>query len=213
MTINLEDIRVVDLTKRLVPGEEERRLEIRRGVIESDDTFMHEIDTMSHIGTHVEAPSHFYEDGKDIAQLPIESFIGRAVVLDVSFLEPRAQVLGEHLAAAAGGRLRARDIVILRSAHHGASAPSLTADAARWLAARDIKMLGIDDSVGLGASAEVVREVHDVLMGRDVPFLEVLVNLDALSAEECFLVAAPLRIEGLDSSPVRAFAFQRTRET
>jgi arylformamidase len=198
----------VDLTKRLVPGQEDRRLEVRRGVIESDDTFMHEIDTMSHVGTHVEAPSHFYEGGKDITELPLGSFMGRAVVLDVSALGPGGSIGGDDLAAAAGDRLGIGDIAILRSAHRGGSAPALTGDAARWLASRGVKMMGIGDSVRLGADREVIREVHDILMSRDVPFLEMLENLDALSGRECYLVAVPLRIAGLDSSPVRAFAVE-----
>jgi arylformamidase len=208
MTIDPNSVRIVDLTRRLVPGEEDRRLVVRLGVIESDDTFMYEIDTMSHVGTHVEAPSHFYEGGKDITELPLESFMGRAVVLDVSAVGASGSIRGEDLASAAGDRLRAGDIVILRSAHRGSSAPALTADAARWLVSRDVKMMGIGDSVGLGADREVTREVHDILMSRDVPFLEMLENLEALRGGELYLVAVPLRIAGLDSSPVRAFAVE-----
>ncbi|MBM4331141.1 MAG: hypothetical protein FJ117_07915 [Deltaproteobacteria bacterium] len=50
--------RIVELNKVLEPGKEARRLEIRRFKIFAGE-FMHDLDTMSHIGTQAEAPSHF----------------------------------------------------------------------------------------------------------------------------------------------------------
>ena len=51
--------RVVELNKVVEPGKEARRLEIRRFKIFAGE-FMHDIDTMSHIGTHAEAPFPFH---------------------------------------------------------------------------------------------------------------------------------------------------------
>ena len=71
--------RIVELNKVLEPGKEGRRLEIRRFKIFAGE-FMHDIDTMSHIGTHAEAPSHFipalYEgkEAPDISEFPADSW-------------------------------------------------------------------------------------------------------------------------------------------
>jgi arylformamidase len=204
----LAGCRVVDLSVRLVPGQEERRLEIRRGVIPSDNTFMHEIDTMSHIGTHVEAPSHFYEEGADITELPLQSFMGPARLLRFSALPAGAAITPEALDKASKGAVQPDDIVICTSGRPHEEAPPLTPDAGYWMAAKGVKMLGIDNSVLLGANTEDIRELHDILMSRDVPFLEVLSNLEALRKDEFFLMALPLRIMGLDSAPVRAIAIE-----
>ena len=76
------------------------------------------------------------------------------------------------------------------------------------MAAKGVKMLGIDDSVLLGANTADIRELHDILMSRNVPFLEVIGNLEELRKDEFFLLALPLRIAGLDSALVRAIAIE-----
>ncbi len=204
----LAGCRVVDLSVRLVPGQEERRLEIRRGVIPSDDTFMHEIDTMSHIGTHVEAPSHFFEDGADVTELPISSFMGPARLARLASLPANAPITSEVLDDVPGDAVSEGDILIFTSGRPHDEAPHLTPDAAHWMAAKGVKMLGIDDSVLLGSNTADVRELHDILMSRDVPFLEVIANLEELRQDEFFLLALPLRIAELDSSLVRCIAIE-----
>ncbi len=206
--LDLSQFRLVDLSVTLHPGREDRRLEIRRGVIPSDDTIMHEVDLMSHVGTHVEAMSHFYEDGRDITELPLERFVGRSVLLRLGDVPAGADLAAEDLERAAEGLQVEEAIVLLTSGRSTDEAPNLTADAAQWLADRDVAMMGIDDSVGLGKDAEVIRAVHDVLMSRSVPFLEVLSGLDQLRRREFLLIALPLKIAGLDSSPVRAVALE-----
>ena len=206
---DLSAYRLVDLTRKLVPGEEDRRLEIRREVLAVDDTFMHDIDTMSHIGTHLECPSHFYESGgKTVADYPVQRCFGRAVLLDLSFTEPGAEVSAADLQRAAAGRFEKHDIAVLTSGRPAEGEwPHLTADSARYLADQHIKMLAIDDTISLGATVPIVREVHDILMGVDIPFLENLTNLDQLDCDVFYLAAWPWPVEGLDSSPVRAVAF------
>ena len=201
-----KEYRIVDLSRELTPGAEERRLEIRRGVIASDDTFMHEVDMMSHLGTHVEAPSHYQLDWPDIAQIPLESFIGRAVILDVSSPVLTAEVLKQ----ADRGRTSEGDMVILRN-HLAPEKAALTVDAGHWLVEKEVVLLGFDTSVSTGKDKQVNRDFHDVVMGKGICLLEVLANLDALTQTEVFFVCAPLRIKGLDSSPVRAFALEEVQ--
>ncbi|RLI23484.1 hypothetical protein DRO58_09105, partial [Candidatus Bathyarchaeota archaeon] len=82
------ECRVIDLSFKLHPGKEERRLEIRRFTYGAGE-FMHDIDTMSHIGTHVECPSHYVDarygkKGADLSKIPVEAFLGEAVLVDLS---------------------------------------------------------------------------------------------------------------------------------
>ncbi|HHY98641.1 MAG TPA: hypothetical protein GX509_07875 [Firmicutes bacterium] len=203
---------MVDLSVLLVPGHEERRLEIRKGLIPHDRTVMHEIDTMSHIGTHIEAPLHFYEDGKDVTELPLWAYMGNAVLLDVRFDGPGGKIDPPLLEREVGPLLRPGYIVIIRNTgkgfKDGDEKPSLTIEAASWLADRKIKMLGFDPAITIGTTVDEIRTIHDILMKHDITFLEVLANLHELKKREFYLLALPWNVKGLDSSPVRAIALE-----
>jgi len=60
--------------------------------------------------------------------------------------------------------------------------------------------------VRLGSDVPEIREVHDILMSQDITFLENLCRLEELRGKEFWLIALPLLIAELDSSPVRAVA-------
>lgn len=55
-----------------------------------------------HAGTHVDAPSHMVKGGKDIHDLPIEMFIGPAVVADVRHKGPKEGIFAADLEKAVG---------------------------------------------------------------------------------------------------------------
>ncbi len=195
--------KLIDLSPELVPGKESRRLEIRPFVYEGDGTIMHDVDMMSHVGVHIEAPSHYKEELADVAALPLESFIGEAIVLDYDAAGAKAKISEEGMKKLAGGRLRPGDILLLRNRLSKDDSPTLTGEAARWLAGLPIKMLGI----GLNCHLEAEKDlgVHDALLRKNIPLIERLVNLDKLP-ERFFFIGFPLRIKGLDSSPIRAVA-------
>ena len=76
----LNGLRVVDLTKVLDPATESRRCHLIRyntgGPIPDYHTAL---DLTSHLGTHCECPYHHYEDGKSVGELPLTTFMGRAI--------------------------------------------------------------------------------------------------------------------------------------
>ncbi|MBI3077128.1 MAG: cyclase family protein [Deltaproteobacteria bacterium] len=52
----------------------------------------------SHVGTHIDAPRHFFETATPVDEIPLDRIVMReAVVLDVSHLPPGAAVQAEHL--------------------------------------------------------------------------------------------------------------------
>lgn len=197
---------IIDLTKTLVPGKEERKLEIKPFIYEVDKTIMHEINTMSHIGTHVEAPSHFKKDWKDISQLPISTFFGDAVCIDLSHLQPKGSIDPIDLEKCSDIY---KKIVLLHSPFKGEDMPYISQKAALWLREKEIKMLGIDDTIRLEESLELMT-THKELLGNNIPIIEGLCNLDKLLDKSFYLIALPLKIVGLDSSPVRCIAILST---
>ena len=217
LPFDLDECRILDLTHVLRPGKEPRKLEIRRGMIDFDQTYMHDVQFHSHLGTHVETPAHFYDGGTDLAQLPVETFIGRAVLLSMDHLAPRDPITVADIEKASAGRVRAGDILLLRSPYmfdpwadppQNDERPNITVDAGRWMADLPIKMLGFDLSINCGETVEANRALHDVTMSKDIPWIEVLENLDQITAEEFVLIALPWPVEDLDSVPVRVIALE-----
>jgi kynurenine formamidase len=164
---------------------------------------MHEIDTVSHIGTHVEAPSHFKKDWKDISQLPVSSFFGEAVCTDLSHLGPGEAIKPVDVEKSV--EIKKDYIVLLRSPYKGDERPYISQKTARWLREKGVKMLGIDNTVRLEESYELMT-THKELLGSDIPIIEGLYNLDKVAGKKFFLISLPLKVVGLDSSPIRAIA-------
>jgi len=216
--LDLSKYRIVDLSMRCSQGRQRegwnRRLELKRSTIPYDNTIMHEINTVSHIGTHVEGPSHYLAKLKDISQLPIDRFIGEAVLLCLTGMKPNQEVKSIDLAK--NGRLRRGDIALLRVKDRFAQEerPYLSVEGAKWLVKRGVKLVGIDRTLRLekpGAKAPNNLPVHDVLLRKGIPIIEFLENLDKLRRKRFILIALPLRIVGLDASPVRAIAVERDK--
>ena len=91
--IDLSKYRVIDLSFELVPGEKKvdgryihgepargRPVEVQEFI--AFNARMHFIQSQTHNGTHVEAPYKYSDEGADIASMPVESYLGEAVVCD-----------------------------------------------------------------------------------------------------------------------------------
>jgi arylformamidase len=216
--------KVTDLTKHLYPELESRRCKLRRfntgGPIPDFHTDM---DLTSHLGTHVECPYHHNDGWKDVEALPVTTFLGRCVYLNIWDLIPNSYIMPKDLERAAQGRVGEGDIVILDSPY---KLPPFTKqtnteadkrllicrETAEWLRDRKVKCVGFGDGVSIENRKEDVAPFHDVLMEQNVVFLEVLKNLELLSSEVFFLAYLPLPIKGLDSCPVRVVAIEGLAE-
>lgn len=208
------ECRVVDLSLKLHPGREERRLEIRRFTYIAGE-YMHDIDTMSHIGTHVECPSHYVNarygiDGADISKIPVETFLGEAVFVDLSSKSAYEPITIKDFEDA---DVREGDIVIIgNSRFKGKERPYISPEAAKWLAERKIKMVGVDDSVQVEAPENInsleLMATHDYLLSNNIPIVERLCNLNSLKKRRFLFIGLPVNIVGLDSFPIRAVALE-----
>ncbi len=211
--IELEKYRIVDLSRPLYPGKEKRRLSIRQFRYGFGE-IMHEIDTMSHIGTHVEVPSHYVNarygrQGADLSEVPIEKFLGEAVLVDLSSKGPHEPITVEDLENA---NIKEKDIVLIgNSPYRGDSRPYLSAEAAKWLAKKKVKMVGFDDTVMVEEPTVKNLEdmaTHDSLLSNGILIIEMLTNLDKLRTKRFFFIGLPVNIAGLDAFPIRAIALE-----
>jgi arylformamidase len=217
-------LRIIDLSKPLDPAAETRRCRLFRfntgGAIPDYHTHM---DLMSHLGTHVECPYHHNDDWPDVLSLPLTRFMGRAVYAKVSDLPPNSHILPADMNRTWGPKIKKDDIVLLNSPYGMEPFTSKTntdedkrlfvcRELAGWFAEKEVKCVGFGDGVSIENSYEDVCAFHDVLMAKNIVFLEVLKNLDALQSDVFFMSYAPLPIRGLDSSPVRAYAIEGIEE-
>lgn len=220
---NLGGFRVVDLTKPLDPRTETRRCWLWRyntgGPIPDFHTIM---DLTSHLGTHCECPYHHDDNWPSVAELPLTTFMGRAVYLNID-AEPNTYVTSEILDKVCGDKVMEGDVLILDSPHKLAPFTPDTntekdkrlyvnGETAQWMADHKIKCAGFGDGVSIESSNEDVKPFHDICMAENIVFLEVLKNLDKLEKEIFFISYSPLPIMGLDSCPVRVYAIEGMTE-
>ncbi len=159
--------------------------------------------TTVHAGAHADAPLHYSQGGADAAALPLEPFIGLCRLIDARGC---GAAIGRDFIDAIAGDLPAR--VLLRTYGrfpHDAWRPDFTAveaGAIDALAARGVILIGID-SPSLDPEGSKTMDAHHAILRADMRVLEGLV-LDAPPPGDYELIALPLKLAGLDASPVRA---------
>lgn len=209
---------IIDLTHTLIPGEEQYTVELKqRGTTRTTPTgdIMHDVYMWSHSGTHVEVSRHFYAGGKDTSDFAPDQFVGPAIRLDFRHKEVNAPITLADIQAA--GTVLEGDIVILwegRDQQYRTQAshqrPYLAEDAATWLALeKKIKLLGTDSS-GFEVRGRNDHPNHHLFFkaGVDIPVVECLRNLGAISQQRFFFVGLPIPCKDLDASPIRAIAIE-----
>ena len=212
--IDLSRFRIVELSRPITPGREVRRLQIRPYRMYVGE-IMHDVDMMSHVGTHVEAPSHYVDalpgdqKGADLAAIPAETWLGDAVFVDLSELAPGEAITPAHLERVG---VRRGDIVLIGNsrATRREDVQHVRRDAAKWLADTGVKLVGFDDTAGIEEIFEALETMytHRHLLSNGIPMIEMLVNLDQLRARRFFFIGLPYRVVGLDGWPIRALALE-----
>ena len=185
-----------------------------------------------HGGTHMDAPIHFAKNGKTIEQIPLDSLIGYAIVIDVSkeaLVNPDYQVSIQDFSnwESCHGKIPDRIIVLLHTgygrywpnslkylgtAKKGRDAltdlhfPGLHPDAAKWLVEnRKINAIGLDtQSIDYGQSE--FFKTHRILCTNDIPFFENIANLDKVPVTGALVIGLPMKIEGGSGAPLRLVA-------
>lgn len=185
-----------------------------------------------HGGTHLDAPVHFAAGKHAVDEIPLDSLIGPAVVVDVtdaSALDADYLLKVSDIEAfeSAHGRIPDNAILLVRTgfskkwpdaaaylgtAERGAQAvaklhfPGIDPATARWLLQnRKVSAVGIDTaSIDYGQSTKY--ETHQLLYAQNIPGLENLNALDRLPPVGATLVALPMKIKGGSGAPLRAIA-------
>lgn len=172
------------------------------------------------IGTHIDAPAHFIEDGSDIASLALNQLVTHACVIDVSakahpdyFITYADIIEYEKL----HGEIVKNSLVI---AYTGWSKhwpnknkyrneddkgvmhfPGFSEESARLLLERNIAGIGIDTLSPDGSNYDF--PVHKLLLSCGCYMIENIANANLLRAKGDYVIALPLKIKGGTESPAR----------
>ena len=164
------------------------------------------IDMVANTGTYLDTPFHRYAGGEDLAGVGLERLAG----LDGLVVRAEAQAVD----AAAFQELDVAGKAVLVHTgwdrHWGSEAyfedhPFLTEAAARLLTERGAALVGID-SHNIDDTRTRRRPVHTILLGAGTLICEHLTNLPALPTSGFRFTAAPPKVAGMGTFPVRAFA-------
>ncbi len=169
----------------------------------------------THMGTHVDAPSHFIDGGRSIDEIPLERFVVPAHFVALDGVQNQAITIDALQAAGAAPR-RGEALLIGTGwdAHWHApqyfAHPYLADDVAGWLVDAGVTLLGVDfmtpDVPVALRSPDFRFPVHRTLLGNDVLIVENLRGLRALAGRRMELHAMPLPIAAGDGAPARVAA-------
>jgi arylformamidase len=157
----------------------------------------------SHLGTHLDAPSHFVAGAPDVDEADLAVLIGPAQVLHLDDVVPGEVITAARLGPVTGPRVlldtgwSARG---LGQEEYFGRAPYLAPDTARALLDAGTRLLGVDIP-----SVDLDGGVHVALLGGGCLIVENMTGLGVLPGS-CELIVLPLPIAGGDGSPVRAVA-------
>lgn len=167
------------------------------------------IEMVANTGTYLDTPGHRHRDGHDLSGLPLEkcALLPAVVVAGPSAGAVELSVFeGLEVAGAAVLISTGWDARFGTEAYGDPSHPYLATDAAAWLADQGAVLVGID-SVNIDATPpRGDRPVHTLLLDREIPVVEHLTGLDGLPATGATFTAVPVKVAGLSTFPVRAFA-------
>lgn len=174
--------------------------------------FIGQIALIGNTGTYVDAPAHRWVDLPDLSGMPLERLVDLPGVLVRVAAGTRAVdrlMLAPYEVAGTAVLLHTGwDAHFGTPEYGGPEHPYLTEDGASFLVAEGATLVGID-SVNVDDTSPAAvgrRPAHGALLAAGVPIVENLTGLGALPPSGFRFTAAPPRVDGMVSFPVRAFA-------
>lgn len=209
-----------------VVNEDQRAMLLREGVsLRADAAAVNSMNTVftlnSHVGTHIDAPRHFYDNGASIDQTPLDRILLRdAVVIDVSHKKPGEPVTAEDLEAS-GVRPANGEIAVIKTCWTDRAwgrpefwdAPiHLEPSVGVWIERCGVAAVAMDCFPEKPFWLQQLRPEerganHKLWLKNGIPMIQMLTNLDAI-ASRFQLIALPLKLKGMDGSPARVVGIE-----
>jgi arylformamidase len=166
------------------------------------------ISMVANTGTYLDSPFHRFAGATDVAGLPLQCVAdldGVVVRIEAGLRAIDRDAFDSH-------EVEGRAVLVhtgwdrhWTTERYGTDNPFLTAAAADWLVEQQAGLVGID-SVNIDDTSGQARPVHTALLAAGIPIVEHLCGLDQLPASGFRFHAAPPRVVGIGTFPVRAYA-------
>lgn len=179
---------------KVFPGDPTPKKVIINSMKNGDLYNLTEFSMCAHNGTHVDAPFHFFKDGKAIDSIGLESFVGMAYVTEHSGVVS-ADDASRIIKKAQGQSAEASKRILIKGD------AEVSVEAAKIFSKSNILLLG-NESQTVGPE-NAPMEVHQILLSVGTVLLEGI-RLTSVPDGVYFLNAAPLNLGNADGAPCRA---------
>ena len=194
-------MRIIDISQEILScsvyeGDPTPRMEKIMDMKKGEAYNLSTISMCAHNGTHIDAPLHFFEDGRAVHEIPIEHFVGKCFVAEAqgNLNEYDAQkILEKSEKAGASKRILLKGDL------------TVTEYAARVFADANLLLIG-NESQSVGP-LNAPMQVHKILLSKNIVLLEGIV-LAHVEEGTYLLNCVPLNIEGIEGSPCRAILIE-----
>ena len=167
------------------------------------------IEMVANTGTYLDCPFHRYPTGADLSQLKLEALADLdCVVVRATERRDRAiDGLPVDLATLKGKALLVHTgwDAHWRTDQYFESHPHLTGALAEQLVEARVTLVGID-SFNIDSTEDGTRPVHSALLGAGILIVEHMCNLAAVPERGARFFAVPVKVKGMGTFPIRAFA-------
>lgn len=167
------------------------------------------IEMVANTGTYLDAPFHRWADGIDIADLPITAVADLpAIHIDTTARNGRAidpewfedlDLAGRAVLVQTGWAKH------WNTEQYYEEHPYLTEETAVFLKQAGARLVGID-SYNIDCTDDGNRPVHSILLRHNILIVEHMTNLHQLPINGFRFYAVPVKVKGMGTFPVRAFA-------
>lgn len=202
---------IIDITAPLSakmpvwPGVEPVKISSASSIARGDMGNTLRIDTVNHVGTHMDAPHHFIDQGPTLDELPLEIVCGEALVIEV---DSKNEITVEDLKKAGAEGAERLLIKSRMSEIEWWDKPFITDfvhlgnEAAEYLSATGVKLVGVDYLSVAGYNKNEIF-VHQTLLSKGTWIIEGLVLRD-VKPGLYELYCLPLKLQKADGAPCRA---------
>ncbi len=196
------------------PGDTSFHFELKWKMAEGRTVNVGAINMGVHNGTHADAVFHFDPNGETIERMPLETYFGEAVVVDLTEIfrgDRTRQICVSDLESSSSALDRASRLLLKTGVWNDSKVfpdwiPVIAPAVPGWLAERKVNLLGLDlPSVDTIEAKKLVN--HHALAAAGVAIVESL-DLSEVEAGVYQFAALPLKIAGGDAGPLRAILWR-----
>ena len=161
------------------------------------------IELGSHTGTHLDAPHHFVDGGKELQEIPLEWLVGPATVVHIPGVPSIGMGNLQNLDWTGVERVlfKTDNSELWKDNHFHQDFVYLEPEAAEFLVQRGLRLVGID-YLSIDHFGSRSHPTHFALLPKNVVILEGL-NLSRVAPGRYHMVALPLNLQHADGAPTR----------